>query len=260
MNGSGRETASDRKRQDVSDKMPVFVTQLHEVLNSVTFACSKPPVSVLMEETHKLASLTLLEEDEARSEHFTWTPLLHLAPAALFSFTHPALPLGQHGQGVDPPLLLQPHQLFGQEVKHCVAGAQLLDQLQSLLLPFKHLYQIKPERPANQHCQCRHEALQAVTGEALMNSGFCSASQGHGPVIARFLTVMMKHGCTGEFEIIDDHRAGETVAGCVISDKCGVISPKFDVQLKNQEKWQNNLLPSRQFGFIVLTTSTGING
>ncbi|XP_055417125.1 small ribosomal subunit protein uS8 isoform X7 [Bubalus kerabau] len=29
---------------------------------------------------------------------------------------------------------------------------------------------------------------------------------------------------------------------------CGVISPRFDVQLKDLEKWQNNLLPSRQFG------------
>ena len=55
-----------RKRQDVSDKMPVFVTQLHEGLNGVTFACSKPPISVLVKETHKLASLSLLEEDEAR--------------------------------------------------------------------------------------------------------------------------------------------------------------------------------------------------
>ena len=46
--------------------MPVFVTQLHEGLNGVTFACSKPPISVLVKETHKLASLSLLEEDEAR--------------------------------------------------------------------------------------------------------------------------------------------------------------------------------------------------
>ncbi|XP_061257238.1 small ribosomal subunit protein uS8 isoform X2 [Bos javanicus] len=43
-----------------------------------------------------------------------------------------------------------------------------------------------------------------------------------------------------------------------LSVPCGVISPRFDVQLKDLEKWQNNLLPSRQFGFIVLTTSAGI--
>uniref|UniRef100_A0A8D0SXN5 40S ribosomal protein S15a n=2 Tax=Sus scrofa TaxID=9823 RepID=A0A8D0SXN5_PIG len=30
-------------------------------------------------------------------------------------------------------------------------------------------------------------------------------------VIVRFLTVMMKHGYIGEFEIIDDHRAGKIV-------------------------------------------------
>uniref|UniRef100_A0A8C2RTH0 40S ribosomal protein S15a n=1 Tax=Capra hircus TaxID=9925 RepID=A0A8C2RTH0_CAPHI len=41
-------------------------------------------------------------------------------------------------------------------------------------------------------------------------------------------------------------------------NKCGVISPRFDVQLKDLEKWQNNLLSSHQFDFIVLTTSAGI--
>ena len=78
-------------------------------------------------------------------------------------------------------------------------------------------------------------------------------------VIIRFLTVMMKHGYISEFEIIDDHRAGNIVVNLTGRlNKCGVISPKFDVQLKDLEKWQNNLLPSRQFGFIVLTTSAGI--
>ncbi|XP_054340598.1 small ribosomal subunit protein uS8-like [Pongo pygmaeus] len=78
-------------------------------------------------------------------------------------------------------------------------------------------------------------------------------------VIIRFLTVTMKHGYIGEFEIIDDHRAGKMVV--YLTDrlnKCGVISPRCHVQLKDLEKWQNNLLPSYQFGFIILTTSAGI--
>ncbi|XP_022408019.1 40S ribosomal protein S15a isoform X3 [Delphinapterus leucas] len=71
-------------------------------------------------------------------------------------------------------------------------------------------------------------------------------------VIVRFLTVMMKHGYIGEFEIIDDHRAGKIVVNLTGRlNKCGVISPRFDVQLKDLEKWQNNLLPSRQFGHYV---------
>ncbi|KAG2455949.1 RS15A protein, partial [Polypterus senegalus] len=70
-------------------------------------------------------------------------------------------------------------------------------------------------------------------------------------VIVRFLTVMMKHGYIGEFEIIDDHRAGKIVVNLTGRlNKCGVISPRFDVQLKDLEKWQNNLLPSRQFGDV----------
>ncbi|XP_072860998.1 small ribosomal subunit protein uS8-like [Chlorocebus sabaeus] len=77
-------------------------------------------------------------------------------------------------------------------------------------------------------------------------------------VIVRFLTVMMKHGYIGEFEITD-HRPGKIVVNLTGRlNKCGVISPRFDVQLKDLEKWQNNLLPSRQFGFILLTTSAGI--
>ncbi|XP_065899758.1 small ribosomal subunit protein uS8 [Dysidea avara] len=78
-------------------------------------------------------------------------------------------------------------------------------------------------------------------------------------VIVKFLTVMMKHGYIGEFEIIDDHRAGKIVVflnGRL--NKCGVISPRFDVKLDEMEQWASNLLPSRQFGFIVLTTSCGI--
>ena len=78
-------------------------------------------------------------------------------------------------------------------------------------------------------------------------------------VIVRFLTVMMNHGYIGEFEIIDDHRAGKIVVNLTGRlNKCGMISPRLDVQLEDLEKWQNNLLPSCQFGFIALTTSAGI--
>ena len=70
---------------------------------------------------------------------------------------------------------------------------------------------------------------------------------------------MMKHGYITEFEIIDDHRAGKIVLNFTGRlNKCGVISPRFDVQLKDLEKWQNILLPSHQFGVIALTASVGI--
>jgi small subunit ribosomal protein S15Ae len=66
-------------------------------------------------------------------------------------------------------------------------------------------------------------------------------------------------GYIGEFEIVDDHRAGKIVIelnGRL--NKCGVISPRFDVTVDEIEKWIVNLLPARQFGHIVLSTSFGI--
>ena len=61
------------------------------------------------------------------------------------------------------------------------------------------------------------------------------------------------------YQVVDDHRAGKIIVNLTGRlNKCGVISPRFDVAIGDIEKWTNNLLPSRQFGFVVLTTSGGI--
>lgn len=97
-------------------------------------------------------------------------------------------------------------------------------------------------------------------------------------------------GYIGEFEEVDDHRSGKIViqlngrfvytyflwkggkkiikgqvANCYYFsfainslNKCGVISPRYPVQLRELENWSVQLLPSRQFGYVVLTTSAGI--
>ena len=70
---------------------------------------------------------------------------------------------------------------------------------------------------------------------------------------------LYKIGYIGEFEIIDDHRSNKIVIelnGRL--NKCGVISPRFDVPVHEIEKWVVNLLPSRQFGHIILSTTYGI--
>ena len=78
-------------------------------------------------------------------------------------------------------------------------------------------------------------------------------------VLIKFLQIMMKKGYIGEFVLIDDKRSGKLVINLLGRiNKCGVISPRFDVRTKKFEFWENNLLPSRQFGHIVLTTSNGI--
>ena len=97
-------------------------------------------------------------------------------------------------------------------------------------------------------------------------------------VIIKFLIVMQKHGmllinthsfihslhCSlelihsnagyiGEFEYVDDHRSGKIVVelnGRL--NKCGVISPRFDVGVKEIEGWTARLLPSRQVRYLFV--------
>jgi small subunit ribosomal protein S15Ae len=78
-------------------------------------------------------------------------------------------------------------------------------------------------------------------------------------VVIKFLQLMQRHGYIGEFELVDNHRSGKIVVelnGRL--NKCGVMSPRYDVSFMEIENWVARLLPSRQFGIIVLTTSAGI--
>jgi ribosomal protein S8 len=53
-------------------------------------------------------------------------------------------------------------------------------------------------------------------------------------------------GYINEFEFIDDHRAGKIVVelnGRI--NKCGVISPRYDLSHTDVEDWVGRLLPSR---------------
>ena len=78
-------------------------------------------------------------------------------------------------------------------------------------------------------------------------------------VILRFLDVMQMHGYIGEYEVVDDHRNGKIVVNLLGRiNKCGVLSPRFDITLDRFDQWVSDILPSRQFGFLVLTTSLGI--
>lgn len=69
--------------------------------------------------------------------------------------------------------------------------------------------------------------------------------------------VLLSLGCLagyiGEFEYVDDHRSGKIVVelnGRL--NKCGVISPRFDIGVKDIEGWTARLLPSRQVSYTPL--------
>lgn len=87
----------------------------------------------------------------------------------------------------------------------------------------------------------------------------CATSWYYAIFIILLIRVLSLLGYIGEFEIIDDHRSQKIVIelnGRL--NKCGVISPRFDVAVGELEKWVVNLLPSRQFGQIILSTTYGI--
>ena len=60
-------------------------------------------------------------------------------------------------------------------------------------------------------------------------------------VLNQFLTMMMKYGYIGEFEIIDDPRAGKIVVNLTGRlNKRGEISPRFD----NSQIYKNGRMTS----------------
>lgn len=70
---------------------------------------------------------------------------------------------------------------------------------------------------------------------------------------------MQKHGYIEDFELVDDKRSGKIVIelnGRL--NKCGVISPRYNVPFKDIDMWVERLMPTRQFGHIVLSTDQGI--
>jgi len=78
-------------------------------------------------------------------------------------------------------------------------------------------------------------------------------------IIIKFLQVMQDNGYIDKFTFIENHRSGKIIVNLIGRiNKCRAISPRYDIKIKDSEKWITNILPSRQFGIIVLSTSNGI--
>ena len=78
-------------------------------------------------------------------------------------------------------------------------------------------------------------------------------------LIGNVLSVMKEGGYLAEFEFVEDGKAGffKVKLGGKIND-CNAIKPRFYVRMRDFEEWEKRLLPARDFGMLIVTTSKGV--
>lgn len=81
-------------------------------------------------------------------------------------------------------------------------------------------------------------------------------------LIINVLRVMQKEGYIGEFEFIDDGRAGKIVVQLLGRiNKCGPITPRYPLKYRDLLKLPDYIrryLPSKEIGIIIISTSKGV--
>ena len=74
-------------------------------------------------------------------------------------------------------------------------------------------------------------------------------------LIGHVLSVMQKENYIGNFELVDDGKAGifnVELEGNI--NKCGVIKPRHAVKKDEFEKFEKRYLPAKNFGILIVTT------
>lgn len=78
-------------------------------------------------------------------------------------------------------------------------------------------------------------------------------------LVGRILKIMQEHGYIGEFEFIEDGRAGVFKVKLIGKiNRCGVVRPRYSVGKGEFEKFERRFLPAAGFGLLILSTSRGI--
>ncbi len=78
-------------------------------------------------------------------------------------------------------------------------------------------------------------------------------------LIGRVLKIMQENHYIGEFEYMEDGRAGVfkvKLRGNI--NNCGVIKPRYSIKRTDLEKFEARYLPAQDFGVLILTTTNGV--
>jgi small subunit ribosomal protein S8 len=78
-------------------------------------------------------------------------------------------------------------------------------------------------------------------------------------LIGKVLNVLMQRGYIGVVELVDDGKSGTfkvELLGHI--NKAQSIKPRYPVHKQEIEQWETKYLPSKGFGFLILSTNQGI--
>lgn len=78
-------------------------------------------------------------------------------------------------------------------------------------------------------------------------------------LIGNVLGVMKEGGYIAEFEFVEDGKSGffKVKLRGKIND-CNAIKPRFYIRTREFEEWEKRVLPARDFGLLIVTTSKGV--
>ena len=101
-------------------------------------------------------------------------------------------------------------------------------------------------------------ALSLIKNAELKGKGLCNI-QPSSKLIGGVLNLLKDKGYIGEFEYVDDGKAGVyqvKLNGNI--NNCGVIKPRYPIKRDELDKWESRYLPAQHFGLLILTTTQGI--
>ena len=101
------------------------------------------------------------------------------------------------------------------------------------------------------------DALSVMKNAEIKGKGTCTI-QPSSKLIGGVLNLLKEKGYIGEYEYIDDGKAGifqVKLKGNI--NNCGVIKPRYPIKREDLDKWESRYLPAQKFWSINSYNNTG---
>ncbi|ONK67376.1 uncharacterized protein A4U43_C06F19530 [Asparagus officinalis] len=103
-----------------------------------------------------------------------------------------------------------------------------------------------------------NEALRSIVNAERRGKATCQL-QPISTVMTSFLSIMRSRGYIKDFQVFDPHRVGKiTVELHGRIKDCKAIMHRQDIKATDIEKYRLRALPTRQWGYVVITTPNGV--